>query len=171
MLALSGAEWEELRHAYGPASDIPPLLRDLAELPPCDSAETEPYFTLWSSLCHQGDVYSASYAALPHLAMVCGKNPGQAHWSILQLAIAIELSRLDGYGPAVPDSLAGAYDAAIKELPGIAVDMLRAQGAKLPTNIAAAALAVGNKQPRLAEAFFELDVDTAEPFLEWFRDQ
>lgn len=33
MPSLDSSEWSELRHAYGSASDIPPLLRQLADLP------------------------------------------------------------------------------------------------------------------------------------------
>jgi hypothetical protein len=56
-------DWSQLTHAYGSAEDIPALL---------DRITAEPNSTLWSdlwsALCHQGSVYSASFAALPWLA-------------------------------------------------------------------------------------------------------
>ncbi|MGW1588342.1 hypothetical protein [Streptomyces sp. NPDC002386] len=55
-------DWSQLHHAYGTAEDIPGLL-DAVSPAPKDSGWTE----LWSRLCHQGTVYSASYAALPAL--------------------------------------------------------------------------------------------------------
>ena len=67
MLELDDPRWSELSHAYGGASDIPALLRQLAKSPRQQGTKEEPWFTLWSSLCHQGDAYSASYAAIPHI--------------------------------------------------------------------------------------------------------
>ncbi len=68
MLSLEDARWADLRHAYGSAGDIPSLLRTLSDdCSPSRSSNAEPWFSLWSSLCHQGNVYTASYAAVPHL--------------------------------------------------------------------------------------------------------
>ncbi|MFJ5880085.1 hypothetical protein [Kitasatospora cineracea] len=55
--------WSQLSHAYGTAQDIPALL-DAMSPDPHDDCWNE----LWSALCHQGAVFSASYAALPVLA-------------------------------------------------------------------------------------------------------
>src|SRR6267154_82799 len=65
MLALSDSRWSSYTHAYGPAEDIPALLsraRDDSE--PGNKPGTA-WFDLWSALCHQGDTYTASYAAVP----------------------------------------------------------------------------------------------------------
>src|SRR6516164_7904555 len=56
-------EWTSLRHAYGAAGDVPALLDSLTP----DPAD-EVWGELWSRICHQGSVYSASFAALPALA-------------------------------------------------------------------------------------------------------
>jgi hypothetical protein len=56
-------DWTALKHAYGVASDVPPLLAALSGDP-----NSEVWHELWSRLCHQGTVYSASFAALPELA-------------------------------------------------------------------------------------------------------
>ncbi|MFI7299341.1 hypothetical protein [Streptomyces sp. NPDC050121] len=56
-------DWSQLRHAYGPADDIPGLFARLEGGP----GDREIWHALWSSLCHQGDVYGASFAALPVL--------------------------------------------------------------------------------------------------------
>jgi hypothetical protein len=58
MLSLDSPRWADLTHAYGVASDIPELLRQLHSLPD-SSGESEPWFNLWSALAHQGDVYPA----------------------------------------------------------------------------------------------------------------
>ncbi|MER7584481.1 hypothetical protein [Kitasatospora sp. NPDC097691] len=67
-------DWSRLNHAYGAAGDIPALLDRIAAEP---SAEL--WSDLWSALCHQGTVYSASFAALPWLAETAtGGNREQA---------------------------------------------------------------------------------------------
>lgn len=67
MLQLDSDQWTRLRHAYGEASNIPALLRALPTAEVKRGADAEPWMSLWSSLCHQCDVYSASYAAVPHI--------------------------------------------------------------------------------------------------------
>lgn len=67
--------WDELNHAFGSAGDIPALLADLAFFPAESSYEAEPWFSLWSSLCHQGDIYSASFAAVPEIVKHLANNP------------------------------------------------------------------------------------------------
>lgn len=77
-------DWSRLSHAYGPADDIPALLDQLASDP-----TSERWTDLWSALCHQGSVYSASFAALPWLTRIArSDDPGQAV-SALTLAGAI----------------------------------------------------------------------------------
>jgi uncharacterized protein YbaR (Trm112 family) len=62
MLDLDSNRWSQLRHAYGFADDVPQMLRDLAKEP-----NHEAWDRIWSALCHQSTVYSASYAAVPHI--------------------------------------------------------------------------------------------------------
>ncbi|HLM66872.1 MAG TPA: hypothetical protein VK358_05050 [Longimicrobium sp.] len=92
---LDDIDWVELEHAYGSAGNIPRLLRRLAAVPfsyedwrtrragnaaerflsavsgvgltvPTDEEE-HPLHDLYGCLCHQGDIYSASVAAVPFL--------------------------------------------------------------------------------------------------------
>jgi hypothetical protein len=56
-------DWTSLCHAYGAADDVPGLLSKLTPDP-----TDEVWGELWSRICHQGSVYSASLAALPALA-------------------------------------------------------------------------------------------------------
>ncbi|MEU5881826.1 hypothetical protein [Spirillospora sp. NPDC047279] len=58
-------DWSQLRHAYGCADDVPGMLDRLV---PDEGAEV--WVELWSAICHQGTVYSASFAALPRLTEV-----------------------------------------------------------------------------------------------------
>ena len=54
--------WQLLRDAYGSAEPVEALLAR------GDSDDSAVWEELWSRLCHQGTVYTASYAALPRLA-------------------------------------------------------------------------------------------------------
>ncbi|MGW4686503.1 hypothetical protein ACWEPM_16595 [Streptomyces sp. NPDC004244] len=67
-------DWAALEHAYGPADDVPDLLRAAGSADPQvrDGALRE----LSSSLCHQGSVYSATAAAVPFVARLALDGPG-----------------------------------------------------------------------------------------------
>lgn len=66
-------DWSRLEHAYGSAADVPQLFEQVGDP---DMAE-EGWDGLFSSLCHQGTVYPASFAALPVLADIAtGRRPG-----------------------------------------------------------------------------------------------
>ncbi|MCF6525027.1 hypothetical protein [Streptomyces sp. JJ36] len=73
--------WSRHAHAYGPADDVPRLLAEAGDPDP-DVAE-EAWEELWSSLCHQGTVYPASFLALPLLAdIAASRRPGDQHQAI-----------------------------------------------------------------------------------------
>jgi len=77
-------DWPRLSHAYGSAEDIPALLARIASEP-----DPELWNDLWSALCHQGSVYSASFAALPWLAGMAGSEDRGQAVNALNLAGAI----------------------------------------------------------------------------------
>ncbi|MBK3562795.1 hypothetical protein [Streptomyces sp. MBT62] len=59
---MTTIDWSELTHAYGSAEDIPGLFARLG-----GSEDDAVWQELWGSLCHQGSVYDASWAAMPTL--------------------------------------------------------------------------------------------------------
>jgi hypothetical protein len=62
---LDAVEWESLSHAFGPADDVPDLLRKLIS---ADADERwEAYDELTNSVWHQGTVYSVSPHVVPFL--------------------------------------------------------------------------------------------------------
>ncbi|MGW3043361.1 HEAT repeat domain-containing protein [Kitasatospora sp. NPDC001159] len=68
--ALAGLDahpWASVSHAYGPAEDLPDLLRALAE---GGGDAEEAISELYSCILHQGTVYSASVDAVPYLARI-----------------------------------------------------------------------------------------------------
>ena len=102
MLALDDDRWATLTHAYGSAKDTPDLLKVLALSPgPNPSTLSEPWESLWSSLCHQGDAYTASYAALPHIVEIACLASGAVDFGFFQLPACSEIARHNGRGPPV----------------------------------------------------------------------
>ncbi|KAK2812041.1 hypothetical protein FQN50_001750 [Emmonsiellopsis sp. PD_5] len=85
-------DWPSLYHAYGPATDTPSLLASLTPGP------SDAWSALWGSICHQGTVYPASFAALPLLASIAaGWAPRQRTEAVL-LAAGIIRGLGDGDG-------------------------------------------------------------------------
>jgi hypothetical protein len=82
-------DWAALQHAYGDARDVPGLLIAAEN----SGAEFGPAWDeVWSRLCHQGTVYTASYAALPLLADMAERHASAGYIAALDLASAIVAS-------------------------------------------------------------------------------
>jgi hypothetical protein len=65
---------------------------------------------LWERLYHQGDIGTASYAALPKLVNLLSELAAP-DWNAYALIATIEEARLNG-GPAIPTELEAEYTAA-----------------------------------------------------------
>jgi hypothetical protein len=157
---LDSPVWSQLQHAYGSAEDIPPLLRQLSSDPrPQSDYQEEPWFSLWSALCHQGDVYTASYAAVPHVVEIGIKAAGPIHASFFQLPACVEVARLTGRGPAIGPDLAPAYFASLAKLHECAFVHARDSWDGDMAMSVAAALAAAKGQAEVAQAIINLDED------------
>src|SRR5262245_30565233 len=109
MIPFSSARWRQLEQASGTAKDVPGLLAHaVIERRPSHRPDTI-WFELWSSLCHQGDTYSASYAAVPHLLRIAQLPAFKYRYDPLLLIASIELARLEQRGPAIPEDLVDDY--------------------------------------------------------------
>ncbi|GGR33087.1 HEAT repeat domain-containing protein [Streptomyces netropsis] len=71
---IDDIDWAELEHAYGPADDVPGLLRAAGSVDA--GVRDEALEELFSSLCHQGSIYSATAAAVPFVAELAVDGPG-----------------------------------------------------------------------------------------------
>ncbi|MEZ4409629.1 MAG: hypothetical protein R3A52_24625 [Polyangiales bacterium] len=170
-LSLDDPRWSALRTAYGDASTIPSLLRDLAAMPPFNDYRSEPYFSLWSALCHQYDVYTASYAAAPHVVAAMRAHPGGFHAALLQLVACIEIARARGRGPAVPTDLEAAYQSALRELVDLSHMVTRRPCDEGTFRVATAALAVAHGHVDIADALIEMEPDVLHDFTRWRSEQ
>lgn len=169
VLSLDSRRWAELTHAYGTAGDIPRLLRQLSELPSSEN-NAEPWFTLWSALAHQGDVYPASFAAVPHVVQALASAPSRADHSYFQFPAWVEICRAKNQ-VEVPEDLRSAYFESLARLPA-----LTAAASTRPWDpgflaCALAAVAAARGQPVVAEAVLELTPDVAREFLEWVSER
>jgi hypothetical protein len=168
-LPLDSPRWPELNHAYGKASDIPALLRQLDSLPP-SGPDDEPWFSLWSALAHQGDVYPASFAAVPHVVRALALAPERAGAVYLQFPAWIEICRKRQDVPIPPD-LRDAYATALAALPRlVAAAAVRAWDDEFLA-CALAALAAVKGSGDVAAAALELTPEVAEEFLAWLDDR
>lgn len=155
MLNLESPRWRELEQAYGGAEDIPRLL---AHLPAVSEGERkELWFGLWSTLCHQGDVYSASYAALPHLVEFARGRPAAQAAEALHLVGAIEVGRVTSGAPPVPDDLLAGYRAALAEVPRVVAARAEEAWDADTTQVLSAVLAIAKGHPRFGNAALLLE--------------
>lgn len=155
MLELESPRWRELRQAYGTAEDIPRLLEVLDRAN--DEERRELWFGLWSTLCHQGDVYSASYAALPHLVRLAGGWGAERAAEALHLAGAIEVGRVTPGSPALPEDLADAYREGMEELPRVVAARIAEPWSADTTQVMSAVLAIAKGHVRFGNAALMLE--------------
>lgn len=158
--------WADLKHAYGSASDTPGLLQQLTALP-ASRGRDEPWFSLWSALAHQGDVYSASFAAVPHVVRALSIAPAKADSSFFHFPAWVEICR-QKTGVPIPEDLRQAYFDALARLPSLAAAAASREwdGSTLACILSVIAAAKG--YGGVAEATLELTPDVATEFMEWF---
>ena len=166
MSSLNGIKWSELSHAYGFAGNIEPLIDSLYSFPSERDSKSEPWHTLWSSLCHQGDVYSASFAATPIIVDALSTAPSKATQSYFLLPVCIELARVN-HRAEVPEDLEKAYFAALARFP-----QLVANASLRDQDLAAAALAavaVAKGQWRTAQLLVDIESEDIPEVLSWYH--
>ncbi|MCX5429007.1 HEAT repeat domain-containing protein [Streptomyces sp. NBC_00257] len=84
---IDEVDWASMEHAYGPAGDVPAMLRGLAS---ADPAERETALDgMYGAVHHQGDVYACTLASIPFLFELV-VDPGiQDRGSIVELLTSI----------------------------------------------------------------------------------
>lgn len=170
MLELSSSRWEELRTAYGSAIRIPALLRQLSSLP-SDDGDAEPWFSLWSALAHQGDVCSASFAAVPHVIAALAGAPERASEAYFHFPAWIEICRNKNLVD-IPDDLKPGYFDALRRIPGLVASAANREWSAAFTACALSATAAAKGQHALAEALLDMpSPEAANAFLEWSHDR
>ena len=120
MLELNSKRWAELNHAYGDASDLPELMARL------HSGDESSLDELFGAICHQGSVYSASFATVPHLVEIAAHAAdGDFRANVLILVGSIAASRDDRSGQHVAPDIADEYGVALPQARDLALSTLR----------------------------------------------
>lgn len=167
MVSLDSPIWARLQHAYGSADDIPALLREIAAEPDTSSPSEGPWFDLWSALCHQGDVYSASFAAVPHIVQALAGHIDRACDDFFLLPASIELAR-SKQGVRVPTDLDDDYHQSIARFPALAAIAATRPWDTARCRSILAAIAVAKSQVETAELLIEIDDGDTNSVLEWY---
>lgn len=161
MLDLDDPRWEQLRHAYGSAADTPKWLRQLEANPNQPHSENrglgDPWYELYSSICHQGSVYTASYAAVPHLVRIAGLASDPLPPEYFLLPAHIEQGRSASDAMPLPNDLKNDYYMAIKHLPALLPRIALADWDEPTTRIMASALAALKGHSDLADVIEMMD--------------
>lgn len=93
LAGLDSIDWSQFSHAYGPADDVPRLLKDL------QSTDPEVYNTAftkcWSNIYHQGSRYSASVEAIPFLYALFDSPATKDRESLLYLITSLAIGHPD----------------------------------------------------------------------------
>jgi hypothetical protein len=119
--------------------------------------------SIWSALAHQGDVYSASFAAVPHIIEAIAADQSKASADYFHFPVWVEICKLRKT-VSVPADLDTAYVEALAKLPKLvcsAVDFSWSEDFLL---CALSAMAIGKKSPDLAEAILEMTPETRTGF-------
>ncbi|MFG2761393.1 HEAT repeat domain-containing protein [Streptomyces wuyuanensis] len=84
---MDEVDWASMGHAYGPADDVPGLLRGLAS---ADPAEREAALDgMYTAVHHQGDVYDSTLACIPFLLELVASPDVQDRGAIVELLTSI----------------------------------------------------------------------------------
>ncbi|MEU2107848.1 HEAT repeat domain-containing protein [Streptomyces sp. NPDC019507] len=84
---MDEVDWASMGHAYGPADDVPGLLRGLASRDPADR-ETA-LDGLYTAVHHQGDVYDSTLACIPFLLELVASPEVPDRGAIVELLTSI----------------------------------------------------------------------------------
>ncbi|MEM9357687.1 MAG: hypothetical protein AAGB04_15890 [Pseudomonadota bacterium] len=118
MLAVDSPRWAELEHAYGDATQTPAHLYQLFEKQNYGYGE-DPNDVLFGCLCHQGSIYTATYAAVPH---VLNPLPTQSTLSRVYLYMFLGQVAISTDAEPIPDDLQTDYIAAMDRAKLLAIE-------------------------------------------------
>jgi hypothetical protein len=165
LLPLDSPRWNELSHAYGPATDTATLL-----LAWQNGAATigDIGLELHHALVHQGDAYDAAYAATPRvisLGFVDAERTGSIDiYPVFVLIANIELARQIADYP-IPEDLRAAYHQALLFIPELLAHCYSQEWTDVETCAILKALAAIKKQTLIAQVVDDCNLSEFEEWL------
>ncbi|MFC9858877.1 MULTISPECIES: HEAT repeat domain-containing protein [unclassified Streptomyces] len=84
---IDEVDWASMEHAYGPADDVPGLLRGLASADP--AVRESALDGMYGAVHHQGDVYACTLACIPFLFELAVDPGVQDRGSVVELLTSI----------------------------------------------------------------------------------
>jgi hypothetical protein len=103
---VDAIDWHALEHAYGPADDVPDVLRELLSTDPDTRAGAQ--WALYGNVYHQGTVYSATPVVVPILLkLLTDSTTPDRPWIVEYLAeVSLSVGNCEAYarwrGDSVP---------------------------------------------------------------------
>ncbi|MEV7417211.1 hypothetical protein [Streptomyces sp. NPDC089919] len=115
---LDHVPWDALTHAYGPAGDVPELVRALYQVD--EEVADEALYELYGNIHHQGTVYPASAPAVPFVAHAALHAPAKRDELLMLLAVLADHEPDDVDLPQWPGSSVAAICAELcRVVPGL----------------------------------------------------
>ena len=162
---MTYTDYNKLHDAYGNAGKIPDLLNQAALYPICNWDE-EPYFSLWSSLCHQGDIYSASIVAVPRLIEIASHAPAERIQDAYHLATSIIIAHALDEDKKLAAYAQGEFTSAVKKLQEIGIRLLGSTSDTSWKRVALAGISASAGEFRLANFILNSEDDLICPSCE-----
>jgi hypothetical protein len=152
MLDLSGPRWKKLEY-------LQQSRRLLKTAAPSESYQSEPWNSRWGSLCHQSDVYTASYAAVSHIIHLGLKRPVSERFDFSLRSAKIEAMRCKKASPHVPRDLKSSYEDAIRSGYALVKSSLGHSWSEEAYRVMLGALLVFRGNPALGNMLLDFDGD------------
>ncbi|MEJ2252712.1 MAG: hypothetical protein P8Y97_24025, partial [Candidatus Lokiarchaeota archaeon] len=98
---LNKIDWKNLEHAYGEASDVPQLIRDLASKDP--DLRDHAFYELYGNIYHQGTRYQATPYAIPFIFELIQEPDVPEKADLIRFTIDLALGYPESYLPKGPN--------------------------------------------------------------------
>jgi hypothetical protein len=166
LLSLESPQWAQLRHSFGSGGNVPGLILALGNGEQTEAAK-DAWNSLWGEVHHQGDTYSACFAALPHIVRIALEGSIPCSWDFFAWPASVEVHRVQSSRPVMPPDLLPAYEWAMGKIPDAVQRHANRPWDHEFAQAAAAALVASRGQVLLADILLELGPSVSGQFMKW----
>lgn len=162
MITLDDPKWKTLRGGYRIPYDASIALKAM-------EAGSDTWGELWDELHHQGDVDSASYAAIPQIVRIATHATAR-DWNFYGLVSTIEIERHRKRNPEVPDWLLEDYELAWHQLLPLALSDIKLQQDDITIRAILSVIAISKGNLKLGALLADLDSSEVDALLHETHD-